>query len=308
VEAKKEQMKADLSTRIPREVPETTGVYLFRDGKGEVLYIGKSKNLRKRMCSYFLNNDSNRRGRIRRMIFCIRGFSFRETASELEALLLEDRLIKKHLPPYNVGQKEFLEYVYLLLTRDAYPTLKMVDAPKEGERVFGPFKDRYAAEEILDLVHGCLGLRSCTDRVPRKRCLNHELQRCEGPCRDHADPARYEMITRRVSDFFEGDAAYLLEKLEAMMRDRSRRLDFEGAREIRERMERVERFSRRQRFIRRFRSEDLEVKEEGEPGIIHRFKKGIPADRADDPSFSGEDDRFLLDRANIVYNWIRSHE
>ncbi|MFH1845068.1 MAG: GIY-YIG nuclease family protein [bacterium] len=312
-----------LTDAIRRQVPTEPGVYLFYGGRGELLYVGKSINLRQRMLSYFRLDLSTAEPRVAQTALGIARFSFRTTRTELDALLLEDELIKTLQPTFNVRQKEYTEYQYLVLSTDRYPTCRPVDAkaPPESGALFGPFKDRYVVADILDLIGRYLQLRTCGEAEPNRRCLNHELQRCAGPCRGEVSRRKYATIVQRTRAFLEGDDSVIAERVAAAMQETSARHDFEQAAVLRDTARFVQRFCSRQSFWRYFLAKDLVLAEAGPPAVSYVFRQGILTWRGEPPDDSdpvdlaparpgataSADRRFLLDRANIVHGWIRRH-
>lgn len=153
---------------IRSSVPDHPGVYLFKEAHGRTIYIGKSIHLRRRMLSYFGAGVSRMENRIREMAFNIRDFDYIETRSELLALLLEDHLIKRDLPWYNIRQKEYTQYKYLGMTRHPYPNCIVIDHDADLDEVtpFGPFRDQYFVDDVLEIIHRHFHLRSCLDARP----------------------------------------------------------------------------------------------------------------------------------------------
>ncbi|NIO02218.1 MAG: GIY-YIG nuclease family protein [Candidatus Latescibacteria bacterium] len=312
--------KEEIVSAIRKKVPPKTGVYIFRNADGQVIYIGKSINLKQRMLSYFRLKPFDVENRIARMAFDIADFSFEVTRTEFLALLLEDELIKKHGPHYNNRQNELSEFRYLLLTDDNYPALVQVDHSEtsKGRRIFGPFKDRYFADDLLNLIQQHLHMRACKDPKPFKRCMNCEIGNCKGPCRQKITPAEYAEIVNKVVAFLNGNETTMVEGLKNAMEAAAEAMDYEKASELKEKIEFCKRFGARQRFIDRFGSEKLVIVENGETEAVYVFEKGEQAGRSNPGEAiasgnlssvqvarcSGVDPRYLLDRANIVYNWL----
>ena len=289
-----------IAAAIKSGVPQKAGVYLFRGGTGEVIYVGKSVNLRQRMLSYFQADRSKLDSRIRELVFRIRDFSFELTETELLALLLEDRLIKEHLPSYNVRQKEFEQYRYLEVTEDATPICTMhshADLPT-GPRIFGPFRDQYFVEDLLRVIDQCFVLPASLGR--------------ESGRDDRA------ATVGRILDFLEGDEKAAVPLLTRRMNDHSGKLEFERAAEIKEQIELCHRFCERQRFLHDFRSRGLVVLHRADDCVAYTFDRGSfrghekVSAGTDLSRLSGaagssapeEDERFVFDRANIVFNWL----
>jgi excinuclease ABC subunit C len=310
-----------LAEKVRDRVPEETGVYLLHGEHDEILYIGKAVNLRQRILSHLRFDPQGDEPRHSRLVYQIRDVEYQTTASELLALLREDALIKKHRPRFNVRQNEIEEYKYLELTADEFPRLRMVDHETDfgGRRVFGPYRDRYLADDILRLVHHYLGLRSCTDADPVGKCLEFDLGHCAGPCRDGVSRQDYGRVVERSTVFLNGEVSEVMSGLERAMNRASDKLEFEKAQELKERIEFCRRFGDRQRFLRAFRERRLIVVEAGNPGLAYLFDRGrlvahgtkgeVVTDARDGipptPEDPVDDPRVLLDRATIVHGWLR---
>jgi excinuclease ABC subunit C len=307
---------------IRKNVPPSTGVYRFFDGNKKVLYIGKSVNLRRRMLSYFRHEYDAVDPAIGRMILSIRDFDYVVTETELQALLLEDELIKERLPEYNTRQKSYEEYRYVLLSDDPFPALKMVSSRDESEGgvYFGPYRDRYFVDDLLNVIQKHLHLRVCTDPVPHRKDSHFSIGRCKGPCRQGISVENYALIARDVIDFLNGDGSLVIDRIEREMEAAAARMSFEKAAALKDRIEFCRRFCVRQRFINKFKTQKLTVLERGRKEITHVFVKGWLETRPDLTSNGaraapvtghrdGEGDaRFILDRANIVFSWIQKNE
>ena len=297
----------DITSKIHFSVPQKIGVYLFLNESNNAIYIGKSVNLKNRMLSYFQQNSVKLEIRIQQMIHNIFDFTFQTTETEFLALLLEDSLIKKHKPFYNIKQQEFNEYQYLLLTSDTFPTIKMIDHSAEftREKFFGPFKDRYFAEAILSIIHQYFHLRSCKEPNPNNRCLNFELGICPGPCRDKISKQGYSQIVERTHNFLQGNTETILHILDREMEINAKILEFEKAKTQKEQFAFCENFGKRQKFFNLFKTKNLVFSEGNPEQTSYHFRKGILDSHSLELNHS-KDDRFVLDRANIVYKWIKN--
>ncbi len=307
-----------LTEAIRCGVPRGPGVYLFRDRSGTTIYVGKSVSLKQRMLSYFRSNQAGLEHRIRQMVFNIHDFDFRETRSELLALLLEDALIKRELPHYNIRQQQYHDCRYLILTDDPYPACRVVTHQEAaGGCVFGPFRDRYLAARILSVVNHQFGLRSCTDPQPFRKSLNFELGFCAGPCRNRVSVEEYSEIVRRVIDFLSGHVNWVVRKLRREMESSAANYDYEKAAELRERLRFCTNFSARQLFVQKFKSGPMTIHDRGGLPSTYRFMKGsligINPEKANETgcgtvpeelSHTQTDARLVLDRAILVYGWL----
>lgn len=308
--------KQKIIAKIRHEVPLNPGVYLFYDEKGKLIYIGKSINLKQRMLSYFRKNLSGMEPRIQQMIFHIQGFDFYETESELSALLLEDELIKKKQPYFNIRQQEFPQYRYLLLTDDRFPTCRMIDHCEDfgSQNVYGPFRDRYFAADILEIIQRDFNLRACEEPHPVGKSLYYEFGYCRGPCRKKITRREYSEIVEQVVQFLNGDETFVLQKLNRAMAEAAVAQNFEQAAQLKNKITFCKNFCTRQRFINQFKSRNLIIQETGARHLIYIFKRGnlkrsngtggLPLDFLHNNSGQKQDVRFLLDRANIVYKWL----
>ncbi len=312
------EVRERLAAAIWRDAPARPGVYSFFDVRGQVIYIGKSVNLRQRMLSYFAANRSSLDYRAQRMAPGIDRFEFRETPSELLALLLEDSLIKRQHPVHNVRQQKYERYLYLLLTDDEYPTCKIVDSSEAGSGiVFGPLGDQYFVADVLSVVNRQFRLRWCTDATPHRKSLNFELGYCTGPCRGQMSSSEYAEIVGRVVDFLRGDSDWIEPKLRCEMAEFAEEHAYEKAAALRTTLEFCQRFSARQRFIDEFRTGPMSIEGRPDDGFVYELNSGnLTCVRSSDDGtdatasvpvelFDKETDaRFVLDRANVIYGWL----
>ena len=246
-----------------RLLPAKPGVYLMRGAQDEVLYVGKARSLRNRVRSYF-QEARPLDPRIQLMVSQIARFEFITTASEVEALALESNLIKEHRPKYNVKLRDDKQYPLLKVTwEEEYPRLLIVRRIKDdGARYFGPYTDSGALRDTLRLLRKLFPLRSCKrrigiDRVERP-CLNHHIHRCLAPCVGAVSAAEYRAMIEQVCLFLEGRQGQLVQDLQAEMEEAARRLDFERAAALRDRLADLRKVAERQKVVSTAR-EDLDV-------------------------------------------------
>jgi len=310
----------EVEASIRDTVPAQPGVYLFVNKAGEVLYVGKSVNLRSRMLSYFRWRHDKVETRTGQMIHGIETFDFFATRTELQALLIEDELIKRELPRYNIRQKEFDENRYLLLTCDPYPALKTIeDQQSDIDGVlFGPFKDKYFTTRLLDFICHHFHFRACTDQVPCEKCVSYDIGACAGPCRNTVSEKDYGVITERVTGFLHGDDSHATATIEGELEAAVAGRHYERAAALRDQLQFCQRFCSRQRFIHRFETSKLVIME-GE--VEHLFDRGRWITGRDQPTNreqqlatesdldieAASDIRFMRDRANVVYTWLNGN-
>ncbi|MET0401394.1 MAG: excinuclease ABC subunit UvrC [Cystobacter sp.] len=243
-------MDAKLEAKL-EALPTEPGVYLMKDRRGEIIYVGKAINLRNRVRSYF-----TRTGDSRAFVSLLDKFlGDLETVivhNEKEALLLENELIKKHKPRFNVLLKDDKQYISLRLDRkQAFPRLEVVRRyEKDGARYFGPYSSASAIRETLRVINRFFHLRTCTDHVlaNRKRpCLLHQIGRCPAPCVHPVPEDDYRKSVDEVVLFLEGKAGELVEGLRSRMKQASSELKFEEAARIRDQLRAIERSLERQK-------------------------------------------------------------
>ncbi|WNG38593.1 excinuclease ABC subunit UvrC [Archangium minus] len=243
-------MDAKLEAKLDA-LPTEPGVYLMKDRRGEIIYVGKAVNLRNRVRSYF-----TRTGDTRAFVSLLDQFlGDIETVlvhNEKEALLLENELIKKHKPRFNVLLKDDKQYISLRLDRtQAYPRLEVVRKyQKDGARYFGPYSSASAIRETLRIINRYFHLRTCTDHVlaNRKRpCLLHQIGRCPAPCVYPVSEQEYRKSVDEVVLFLEGRAGELVDGLRARMKQAAGELKFEEAARVRDQLLAIERSLERQK-------------------------------------------------------------
>ena len=221
-------------------LPAQPGCYIYRDQKGEVLYVGKAVSLKNRVRSYF-HKSTNHSIRIARMVSKICDLEWIVVDSELEALVLECSLIKQHRPPYNVRLRDDKSYPYIIITKENYPRLLFTRNPKKGQnRVFGPYTSTYSVRETLQLLHKIFPLIPCgkswSGRAEQRPCLYYHLGQCLAPCAGLADRNEYKEVIGNVERFLNGKEDTLLANMEVEMAKFAEEEEFEKAAVIRDRI------------------------------------------------------------------------
>lgn len=225
-------------------VPKTPGVYLMKNRREQIIYVGKAANLKSRLTSYF-SNPARMDAKTGVLVKHIADFEAVLTASENEALILESNLIKRHRPRYNVILKDDKRYPSLRLDlRKPFPNLTVVrKIKKDGALYFGPYPSAGAVRQTLKLIHRHFKLRQCkhADVKPRQRpCLNYQINACLAPCSRDVDPEDYREIINEVRMFLSGRAPDLVKKIKADMKAAADRQDFETAAQLRDKMYAIE--------------------------------------------------------------------
>jgi excinuclease ABC subunit C len=243
----------ELETRLA-SLPARPGCYIFRDRRGEVLYVGKAKSLRSRVRSYFQAGSSDDRAFLPFLRSAFGRFETVVTETEKEAAILENSLIKEQRPRFNVKLRDDKEFLTLRLDpAQDWPRLDLVRRPEvDKARYFGPYHSATAARRTLHLVEKHFQLRTCSDRdfETRKRpCLQYQIKRCSGPCVYDVDRALYDQQVRAVSLFLEGRHDELSRELDARMRKASEDLEFELAALYRDQLHAIESVRQQQRVV-----------------------------------------------------------
>jgi excinuclease ABC subunit C len=243
----------ELETRLA-SLPARPGCYIFRDRRGEVLYVGKAKSLRSRVRSYFQPGSSDDRAFLPFLRSAFGRFETFVTETEKEAAILENSLIKEQRPRFNVKLRDDKEFLTLRLDpAQSWPRLDLVRRPEpDRARYFGPYHSATAARRTLHLVEKHFQLRTCSDRdfETRKRpCLQYQIKRCSGPCVYDVDRDLYDQQVRAVSLFLEGRHDELSRELEARMRTASVDLEFELAALYRDQLSAIESVRQQQRVV-----------------------------------------------------------
>tara|TARA_B100000482_G_scaffold192491_1_gene181128 strand:+ start:776 stop:2545 length:1770 start_codon:yes stop_codon:yes gene_type:complete len=220
-------------------MPNLPGVYRMINSKMEVIYIGKAKNLRKRVASYFVKKQSSPRTRL--MIGNINSIEFTITNTEADALILENNLIKKILPRYNVIFRDDKSYPYLMITGDKFPRLMFHrGSQKKENQYFGPFPNSNAVRQSIQLLQKVFMLRTCEDSVFNNRtrpCLQHQIKRCTAPCVDLIDKFSYQNDIKQAALFLQGKESAVIDDLTNRMNESSEEFEYERAAMFRDRIQ-----------------------------------------------------------------------
>ncbi len=223
-----------------RDLPATPGVYLMKDKDGGILYVGKAASLRSRVRSYFQSPDGLA-PRIQSLVAEIADLEVIRTATESEAFLLEDALIKRHQPRFNVRLRDDKRYPYLRITDEPFPRVLIVRRrQKDGGRTFGPFTNAKAMRATLKLAQKLFPIRTCTLdlplKTPRRPCLNFDIGRCLGPCAGNVPQDEYAAVVDGAALFLEGRVDGLARQLRRAMDDAAANQEYERAAGLRDRL------------------------------------------------------------------------
>jgi len=209
-------------------VPELPGSYQMKDADGIIIYVGKAKNLKKRLSSYFRGNVT---GKTRVLVDNIADFEYIVTSSELESLILEITLIKKYNPKYNVLLKDDKSYPYIEFTNEKYPLLKIVRNPKlkkNKNNLYGPFPNVGSAKRTVNMLNRIYPLRKC-EKLKKDVCLYYHIGECLGYCKNIVDQDKLNTMISEIKAFLNGDSSFIIKRLNEKMNEASNSLNFEKA-------------------------------------------------------------------------------
>ncbi|MDD6604561.1 MAG: excinuclease ABC subunit UvrC [Oscillospiraceae bacterium] len=236
------------------DLPLSPGVYLMMDKTGKVIYVGKAKKLKNRVSQYFQDSASHT-VKTRQMVSQVDHFDTIFVSSEFEALVLENSLIKRHSPKYNILLKDDKGYPFVRLSREAYPRFSMVNrCADDGAKYFGPFGGRFETRQALDAVCTALRLPTCSRKFPRdigaeRPCLNFHMGRCDGFCRSEMTAEEYNRRIRQACQLLEGKSKQLLREMTAEMEAEAEALRFEQAAALRDRINAIAALGKKQTVI-----------------------------------------------------------
>ncbi len=208
--------------------PELPGSYQMKDKDGVIIYVGKAKNLKKRLSSYFRGTVT---GKTRVLVDNIHDFEYIVTSSELESLILEITLIKKYNPKYNILLKDDKSYPYIEFTNDKYPVLKIVRNPKlkkNKNNLHGPFPNVGSAKRMVNMLNRIYPLRKC-EKLKKDVCLYYHLGECLGYCKEKIDEDKLSTMIQEIKAFLNGDSSFIIKRLNEKMLDASNSLNYEKA-------------------------------------------------------------------------------
>ncbi len=246
------EVKTMLEEKL-KNLPEKPGVYLMKNDKDNIIYVGKALNLKNRVRSYFTSQHANS-PKTKALVSNIADLEYILTDTEVEALILECNLIKEHKPKYNIRLTDDKNYPYLRVTvQEPFPRIEVVRAmKKDGARYFGPYTSAGAVHETLKLLKRLFPLRSCKQRTFEKQerpCLNSHIKRCVAPCSGRISQEEYRKMIQEVILFLEGKQEDLTNLLNKRMEEAAENLQFEKAAEIRDQLLAIEKVIAKQKII-----------------------------------------------------------
>lgn len=249
-----------------KKLPDCPGVYIHRDRLGNVIYVGKAVNLRNRVRQYF-RSQKNMAPKVRSMVSRIAEFEYITVDSEMEALILECNLIKKHRPKYNVLLRDDKTYPYIKVTNEEWPrVIKTRIVDKDGGHYFGPYSDAGAVNRIVDLLNSSFALKRCSTAAfgeGFRPCLNFHIGQCRGVCTGDVAGEDYDEAVRGALEFLKGHDGSLIASLKQKMKKASEEMRYEDAAECRDDIEAAKALAETQRVV---------LHHAGEADIVMNFK------------------------------------
>ncbi|HYX71892.1 MAG TPA: excinuclease ABC subunit UvrC [Nitrososphaera sp.] len=284
------------TTTILREkrIPEQPGVYLMKDNEGVIIYIGKAKNLRKRVTSYFSRHDPKLGWKTSRLVDRIADIDFVVTDNEIEAFLLESNLIKRYRPVFNIELKDQQRYTYLKITEEAFPRLLVARRNRTGEftgpkgRIYGPFVRGSSKYLTVGLLRKLFKIRVC-NRLPKTPCLQYFIKNCDAPCIANVTHEQYMRNILALQDILEGKSNIdkFADEMHSEMKRVSEMGDYERAKEIRDTLYRLNNLRIKQKMekaVNRNHDEEyISILKDTKKGVAHvmalRRTRGVISDR-----------------------------
>lgn len=237
-----------------KKLPQKPGVYLMKNEKGEIIYVGKAINLRNRVRQYF-QSSKNHTLKTKNMVPHITEFEYIVTDSEMEALILECNLIKKHSPRYNIMLKDDKTYPYIKVTvQEDFPRIFSTRRrEKDKAKYYGPFTDALAMKETIETLHKIFPIRKCKKVFPRdigkeRPCLNYHIGQCMAPCSGQVTKEEYASYVKDAMDFLEGRHDDILKKMKTEMQEAAEKMEFEKAASLRDKIQAIQSIAQKQKM------------------------------------------------------------
>jgi excinuclease ABC subunit C len=226
-------------------LPTKPGCYLYKNKRGEIIYVGKAKNLRKRVASYFTKKDLDYKTKL--LVKNISDLEFIVTDTEVEALLLEAKLIKQHRPKFNIDLKDSERYAYIKITDEKFPRIVTARQKTKDGQYFGPFTDGARRKTLQYLATRLFKIRTCKN-LPKKVCLNYHLGLCDGPCAGLISESAYRDNLNKARLILKSKTKLLVKQLTAEMKIHSLKHEFEQAKELRDQLLALSRHNEKQKI------------------------------------------------------------
>ena len=248
----KKTLSEDLRLKLDAQ-PTDPGVYIMKRSDGQIIYVGKAKNPRHRVRSYFRTNDGDGRRQFKALVRNIADLDYIVTGTEQEALILEATQIKAHKPRYNILLKDDKKYPYIRITNEPFPRIYATrDIVRDGSRYLGPYSNVRAMHTALDMLRKVFPVRSCDFQLPKngvRLCIEYHIKRCEGPCEKLVDEGEYKKTIDGSVHFLRGQNSEVIKGLQQQMADAAEAMRFEEAARFRDQLKALESMRARQKVV-----------------------------------------------------------
>jgi excinuclease ABC subunit C len=226
-------------------LPQNPGCYIFKDKNNNIIYVGKAKDIRKRVLSYFSKKDHD--PKTAALVNNIAEADFFITSNEIEALVLENNLIKKHMPRYNINLKDSKQYAYILVTDEEFPKLFTARNKDMKGTYYGPFTSAEIREEIIKILRNVFMIRTCR-KLPKRECLRYHIKLCSAPCIGAISKEEYNAEVKKAEAYLKGNVDALISKLKQDMKISSDLMEYEKAKKYRDQVNALSYLGEKQRF------------------------------------------------------------
>ncbi len=267
-----------LEEQLLKNMPNDPGVYMMKDDGDVTLYVGKAKNLKKRVRQYFQSKQHSYK--IMRMVQQVRNIEYIITDNEIEALILEASLIKKHKPKYNTRLMDDKSYPYIRVTmQEPFPrVLKVRQVKQDGSRYFGPYTSAYAVDQTIDALRSIFKIRDChlkieTGNEAKRPCLNYYIKKCEGPCVGYIAKEEYRHRIEEVLDLLNGKEDHIIQSMTDKMQKASDSMDYELAANYRDKVLSIKSLMEKQKMAQgnQMDADIISVALDDDKGIVQAF-------------------------------------
>jgi len=302
-------------------IPKNPGIYFFKNKKNEIIYIGKAKNLKNRVRSYFNKSNQNTKNQI--MISKASDLEYLVVNDEVEAIITEANMIKEYKPKYNIFLKDDKYFPYIMITNEPYPKVEIIrkkNLINDGNIYFGPYTDVNYLREVVKLLHKIFPIRTCSyyiDDLSIKNkkislCLDYHINKCDGPCEGLVSERKYNSMIQNIIKFLKGKNKEIKDKTKSLMDEASKSLEYEKAAKYRNQLMALDAFCRNQKKIANdFNSYDIlnvAIKDNDSIGFVMRVRNGLLIGRekfniiSSDLSYEKSVNSFLIQYYNTTFD------
>ena len=306
-----------------KNIPSNPGVYFFKDKTNQIIYIGKAKNLKKRVSSYFNKKNLNSKNKL--MVSKAVKVESLIVKNEVEALITEANLIKIHKPRYNISMKDDKTFPYIMITSEPYPRVEIIrrkNLYKDKNIYFGPYTDIYYLRSVVKIIHQIFPIRTCSylinkNAIENKKidvCLDYHIKKCDGPCEGLVTEKYYNNMIAQIIRFLKGKNKYVKIYLNNLMSKASNQFKYEAAARIRDQISSLEQFEKKQtKVTQKFVNRDLitiSYKDHYGIGLVMRIRNGLLVGRekfdlkiSSDFIIKDEIDKFIVQYYQITMDF-----